>query len=51
MLVSYLLAHLPDVISETNFFFWHVDFAIILTTVIESVGLFYAFEWLSGMEY
>ncbi|QIB77541.1 hypothetical protein G3A49_05045 [Haloferax volcanii] len=51
VLVPYFFAHLLGVISETNFFFRHVGFAMILSTVVGSVGLFYAFEWLSGTEY
>ncbi|ELZ97514.1 hypothetical protein [Haloferax sulfurifontis] len=51
VLVPYFFAHLLGVISETNFFFRHVGFAMILATVVGSVGLFYAFEWLSGTEY
>ncbi|QOS13810.1 uncharacterized protein HfgLR_23120 (plasmid) [Haloferax gibbonsii] len=51
VLVPYFFAHLLGVISETNFFFRHVGFAMIIATIVGSVGLFYAFEWLAGTSY
>ncbi|ELZ98012.1 hypothetical protein C440_02153 [Haloferax mucosum ATCC BAA-1512] len=51
VLVPYFFAHLLGDISETNFFFRHVGFAMILATIVGSVGLFYAFERLADSEY
>ncbi|KAB1189948.1 hypothetical protein GJR96_17385 [Haloferax sp. MBLA0076] len=51
VLVPYFFANLFGSISETNFFFRHVGFAMALSTIVGSVGLYYVFGALSTSTY